>query len=76
MEECIPPSRLQKRRDYRSGCSTKKVLSWLSDSELKKVSRETLTKTVFQSSLVLILLNWGLTEECIPPSRFLERRNY
>ena len=34
----------------------KKLLRQLSDSELKKLSRENLTKIVFQSSLGLILL--------------------
>ena len=31
------------------------------------MSRENLTKIVFQSSLGFILLKWGLAEECIPP---------
>ena len=35
-----------------------------------------LTKSVFQSSLGLFLLNWGLAEECIFFSRFPKRRHF
>ena len=40
------------------------------DFELKKFGLGNLTKSFFQSSLGLILLNWGLAEECIPANRF------
>ena len=40
------------------------------DFELKKLSLGNLTKSFFQSSLGLILLNWGLAEECVPANRF------
>ena len=73
-EECIPPSRSQKRRNFWSSCSTKNVLRWLSDSEFKKFSLGNLTKCVFQSVLGLNLLNSGLEEKYIPPSRFWKRR--
>ena len=74
-EDFIPPSWLWEGRNYWFGCSTKQVLRWLSDSELKKLSWDNLTKIVFQSSLALVLLDWGLAEESIPPSRFQKRRN-
>ena len=40
------------------------------DFELKKFSLGNLEKSFFQSSLGLILLNWGLAEECVPANRF------
>ena len=75
-EECIRPSKFRKRKKFWSGCSTKKVLRWLSDFELKKLILGNFTKTVFQSSLVLFLLNWGLVEEFIPTSRVQERKEF
>ena len=75
-EDCIPPSWFGEERNFWFGCSTKQVLRWLSDSELKKLSWDNLTKIVFQSSLALVLLDWGLAEECIPPSRFQKRRKF
>ena len=55
-ELCIPPGGLQKEGIFDLVVLRKKVLRQLSDSELKKLSRENLTKIVFQSSLGLILL--------------------
>ena len=40
------------------------------DFELKKFSLGSLPKGFFQSSLGLILLNWGLAEEFVPANRF------
>ena len=40
------------------------------DFELKKFSLGNLTKDFLQSSLGLILLNWGLAEECVPAKKF------
>ena len=73
-EVCNPANRFLKRRNFWSCCSRKRIHRWLSDSELKKASWDNLTKTVFQSSLGINLLNWGLEEECLPPSRFWKRR--
>ena len=53
------------------------VLRWLSDFELKKYSLGNLTKRFFfQSSLGLILLNWGLAEDCVPAYSFCRRKNF
>ena len=46
------------------------------DFELKKFSLGNLTKNFFQSSLGLILLNWGLAEERVPPNSFCKRKIY
>ena len=46
------------------------------DFELKKFSLGNLTKSFFQSSLGLILLNWGLAEECVPANRFCGTKNF
>ena len=73
VEECIPPRRLKKRRKFWTDCSMKRVLRWLSDSELRKLSWDNLTKSIFQSCLGRNLLNWGLEEECILPSKFWKR---
>ena len=54
----------------------KKVLRWLSDFELKKIILGNFAKTVFQSSLVLFLLNWGLVEACIPTSRVRKGKEF
>ena len=43
------------------------------DIELKKISLGNLTKSFFQSSLGLILLNWGLAEECVAAYSFSRR---
>ena len=40
------------------------------DFELEKFSLGNLTKSFFQSSLRIILLNGGLAEECVPVNRF------
>ena len=40
------------------------------DFELKKFCLGNFTKSFFQSSLGLILLNGGLAEECVPSNRF------
>ena len=61
------------------GSAGQKFLIWLFyekstsvvvDFQLKKLSLCNLTKSFFQSSLGLILLNWGLAEECVPANRF------
>ena len=61
------------------GSAGKKFLIWLFyeksisvvvDFELKKFSLGNLTKSFFQSSLGLILLNWGLAGECVPANKF------
>ena len=66
------------------GSAGQKCLIWLFyekstsvvvDFELKKYSLGNLTKSFFfQSSLGLILLNWGLAEECIPANRFCKTK--
>ena len=75
-EECTPANSFWKRRIFWSGCSTKKLLRWLSESELKKVFWDDLTKNVFQFSLGHILLNWGLAEDCITYNSFWTRRKF
>ena len=47
-----------------------KSTSVVVDYELKKFSLGNLTKSFFQSSLGLILLNGGLTEEWVPANMF------
>ena len=47
-----------------------KSTSVVVDFELKKFSLGNLTKSFFLSSIGLILLNWGLAEECVPANRF------
>ena len=65
------------------GSAGQKILIWLFyekrtsvvvDFELKKLSLGNLTKSFFQSSLGLILLNWGLAEECVPANRFCGKK--
>ena len=67
------------------GSAGQKFLIWLFyerstllfvDFELKKFSLGNLTKSFFQSSLGLILVNWGLAEERVPPNSFCRRRIY
>ena len=61
------------------GSARQKFLIWLFyekstlmvvDFELKKFSLGNLRKSLFQSSLGLILLNWGLAEECVAAYSF------
>ena len=47
-----------------------KSTSVVADFELKKFSLGNLTKSFFQSSLGLILLNRGLAEDCFSANRF------
>ena len=42
----------------------------VADLKLKKFSLGNLMKSFFQSSLGLIVLSWGLAEECAPANRF------
>ena len=67
------------------GSAGQKILIWLfyekrtsvvADFELKKFSLGSLTKSFFQSSLGLILLNWGLAEECVPANRFCGTKSF
>ena len=69
----------QKSASLLIGSARQKFLIWLfyekSTSvnvyfEVKKFSLGNLTKSFFQSGLGLILLNWGLAEECVPAKRF------
>ena len=50
----------EKSKQYIGGCQV---------SSSKK-GRDNLTKSVFQSSLGLIIMSLGLAEECIPANRF------
>ena len=61
------------------GSAGQKFLIWLFyekstsvvvDFDLKKFSLDNLTNFFFQSSLGLILLNWGLPEECVAAYSF------
>ena len=65
------------------GSAGQKFLIWLFyekstsvvvDVQLKKLSLGNLTKSFFQSSLGLILLNWRLAEECVPANRFFRTK--
>ena len=47
-----------------------KSTSVVVDFELKKISLGNLTKSFFQSSPGLILLNWRLAEKCVPANKF------
>ena len=67
------------------GSAGQKIFIWLFyekrtsvvvDFELKKFSLGNLTKSFFQSSLGLILLNWGMAEECVPANRFCGTKNF
>ena len=67
------------------GFAGKEFLVWLFyekstsvvvDFELKKFSLGNLMKSFFQSSLGLILLNWGLAEECVPAKRFCRTKSF
>ena len=69
-----------------TGFAGHKFLNWLFNEkstsevvefELKKYSLSNLTKSFFfQSSLGLILLSWGLAEECVAAYSFCGRINF
>ena len=51
-----------------------KITSVVVDFEIKKYSLGNLTKSFFQSSLGLILLNWGLAEKCVAAYCFCKKK--
>ena len=53
-----------------------KSTSVVVDFELKKFSLGKLTKSFFQYSLGLILLNWGLAQECVPANRLCRTKKF
>ena len=53
-----------------------KITSVVVDFDLKKFSLDNLTNFFIQSSLGLILMNWGLAEECVAAYSFCSRRIY
>ena len=69
-EECVSVNRFCRTKVF-DLVVLRKSTSVVVDFELKKYSLGNLTKSFFfQSSLGLILLNWGLAEECIPANRY------
>ena len=65
--ECMHPSRFWNRRSFWSGFCTKKVLMSLSNFALKKVDMQ-IREMCFQSSQVIVQMNWGQEQECMHPS--------
>ena len=72
VEECIPTNRFRKRRIFFIWLDYEKLQSTSGGCQISssKKCRDNLTKSVFQSSLWLILLNCWLAKECVPANRF------
>ena len=75
MEECVPAKRFCRTR-FLIWLFYEKSISVVVDFELKTFSFGNLTKSFFQPSLGLILLNLGLAEECVPANRFCGTKNF
>ena len=74
-EECAPADKFCGQK-FSIWLFYEKSTSVVVDFELKKFSLGNLTKSFFQSSLGLIVLNWGLAEEYIPPNCFCKKKIY